>query len=102
MILFVDVCSSCTAEDSVELVEVLDFAVVVLSVPVSAEKAPPVGIALLRVDRRTPAFVYPSNGVGILLILVDVLENALGVELADGIDTIGETNLNVNELLHDS
>ena len=51
---------------------------------------------------RAPTLVHPSNGVGILLILVDVLENALGVELADGIDTIGETNLNVDELLHDS
>ncbi len=34
IILFVDVCSSCTAEDSVELVEVLDLAVVVHAVPV--------------------------------------------------------------------
>ena len=42
MMLFVDVCSS-TAEDSVELVEVLDLAVVVLSVPMLAEELAPVG-----------------------------------------------------------
>lgn len=44
MILFVDVCSSCTAEDSVELVEVLDFTVVVISIPVEFEEYAPVGI----------------------------------------------------------
>lgn len=44
MILFVDVCSICTAEDSVEFVEVLDLAVVVLSVPVGFEECAPVGI----------------------------------------------------------
>lgn len=43
--------------------------------------------------------MYPSNGVGILLKLVDVLENALGVELADGIDAVSETNLYVYVLL---
>ena len=39
----VDIIGSCTAEDSVELVEVLDLAVVVLSVPMLAEELAPVG-----------------------------------------------------------
>ena len=43
MILFVDVGSSCTAEDVVELVEMLDLAVVVLSVPMGFEEGAPVG-----------------------------------------------------------
>lgn len=43
MILFVDECSSRTAEDGVELVEVLDLATVVHAVPVSFEESAPVG-----------------------------------------------------------
>ena len=39
----VDIIGSSTAEDSVELVEVLDLAVVVLSVPMLAEELAPVG-----------------------------------------------------------
>ncbi len=44
MILFVDVCSSRTAKDGVELVEVLDLTVVVSSIPVGFEECAPVGI----------------------------------------------------------
>lgn len=43
MILFVDVGGSSTAEDSVELVEVLDLAVVVHGVPMGFEEGAPVG-----------------------------------------------------------
>ena len=39
----VDIIGSSTAEDSVELVEVLDLAVVVLSVPMIFEEGAPVG-----------------------------------------------------------
>ena len=43
MILFVDVGSSCTVEDGVKLVEVLDLAVVVHRVPMIFEEGAPVG-----------------------------------------------------------
>lgn len=39
----VDIIGSCTSEDVVELIEVLDLAVVVLRVPVGFEEGAPVG-----------------------------------------------------------
>lgn len=105
MILFVEVCSSCTPKVSVELIEVLDLATVVSSVPVGFEERAPVGISIVvcSVDGRTvgkagsaPLFVRPADGGGVDLELVHIVHETIGDELTDRIDSVGQANSNVN------
>lgn len=100
MMLFVDVGSSRTAEDGVELIEVLHLAVVVLIVPVLAEELAPISIATcerLTVGGagRTPLTVRPCRLGGRASVVIEATERARGAELQHREDAVGQAYLHM-------
>ena len=111
MILFVDVGSSCTSEDAIELSEIFHLAVIVLRVPVSFKECAPIGVLAFCVCDglpiscawRTPPLVGPSRCSGACSEVVEAFERACSDELQDGIHCIDQAYLHVYVLsCHDS